>query len=263
MQNMLHGRLWLNKSEHDFLGKGRMELLMLIEKSGSITKAAKEMKMSYKAAWDAVDAMNNLSSSPLVESSKGGKGGGGTTITPYAKELIETYKILEEEHHLFLQNLAKRIQEKDGHISLLESMSVRLSARNQLKVKVVEIQKGKVESELTLELNEKNRLIAVITNDSLDTLGVDIGVELYAIFKANALTISSDTSLRKSDTNRFIGKITRINRDSFNAEIIIELDNKNSICSTMSVDIFNELNVAAGTEVVAFCRPKSIILGRW
>jgi molybdate transport system regulatory protein len=94
-------------------------------------------------------------------------------------------------------------------------------------------------------------------------LEIDIGVQLYAIFKANALTINSDISLKKSDVNRFIGKITRINRDSFNAEIIIELDNKNSICSTMSVDIFDELHVGVGTEIVAFCRPKNIILGRW
>lgn len=262
MQNMLHGRLWLNKSEHDFLGRGRMELLMLIEKSGSITKAAKEMKMSYKAAWDAIDAMNNLSESPLVESSKGGKGGGGTALTPYAKELIKTYKILEEEHTLFLQNLAKRIQEKNGQISLIESMGVRLSARNQLKVKVVEIHKSRVESELLLEFG-KERLSATITNDSFDALEIAIGVELYAIFKANALTLSSDITLKKSDVNRFIGNIQRIERDSFNAEIVVELENKKSICSTMSVDIFNELNVGIGSKVVAFCRPKNIILGRW
>lgn len=262
MQNTLHGRLWINKSEHDFLGKGRMELLIRIGQSGSITKAAKDMKMSYKAAWDAIDAMNNLSEFPLVESSKGGKGGGGTTITEYAKELIETYTVLQEEHQLFLKNLAQRISEKDGHISLLKGMNVRLSARNQLKVKVVEIHKSRVESELLLEFG-KDRLSATITNDSFDTLEIAMGVELYAIFKANALTLSSDITLKKSDVNRFIGTVQRIERDSFNAEIVVELENKKSICSTMSVDIFDELNVGIGSKVVAFCRPKNIILGRW
>ena len=262
MQNPLHGRLWINKSEHDFLGKGRMELLIRIGESGSITKAAKDIKMSYKAAWDAIDAMNNLSEFPLVESSKGGKGGGGTTITEYAKELIATYTILQEEHQLFLKNLAQRIHEKNGHISLLKGMDVRLSARNQLKVKVVEIHKSKVESELLLEFG-KDRLSATITNDSFDTLEIAMGVELYAIFKANALTLSSDITLKKSDVNRFIGTIQRIERDSFNAEIVVELENKKSICSTMSVDIFDELNVGIGSKVVAFCRPKNIILGRW
>ena len=78
MQNSINGRLWINKSEHNFLGQGRMELLMHIEQEGSITKAAKAMKMSYKAAWDAVDAMNNLSEFPLVASAKGGKGAWST-----------------------------------------------------------------------------------------------------------------------------------------------------------------------------------------
>jgi molybdate transport system regulatory protein len=263
VQNSINGRFWLNKSEQNFLGEGRIELLVNIGKSGSITKAAKEMKMSYKAAWDAVDAMNNLSEHPLVQSAKGGKGGGGTHLTSYAKELIETYKILQEEHDAFLNNLSKRINEKNGHINLLKSFDVRISARNQLRAKVARIQKGAVESEIFLELSSKETFMAVITNDSLEQLELTLDMEIYALFKANALTINGDLTLQKSDVNRFLGKITRITRDSFNAEIIIELDNKNSICSTMSVDIFDELNVGTGSKVVAFCRPKNIILGRW
>ena len=107
MDNTLQGRFWMSKSQQNFLGKGRIELLLLIEETGSITKAAKMMKMSYKAAWDSVDIMNNLSEYPLVSRVKGGKGGGGTELTPYAKELITTYKILQEEHHNFLNNLSK------------------------------------------------------------------------------------------------------------------------------------------------------------
>jgi len=263
MPNTLHGRFWINKSEHDFLGKGRMELLIRISESGSITKAAKSMQMSYKAAWDAVDAMNNLSDFPLVESSKGGKGGGGTHLTSYAKELINTYKILQEEHTLFLNNLSKRISEKNGHIHLLESMNVRLSARNQLKAQVVKIQKGSIESEIFLKLHKKDFMMAIITNDSLRTLEIDIGTELYAIFKANALTITPDITLNKSDANRFIGNISRINRDSFSAEVIVELEGNNSICSTMPIEQLDELNLKIGMQVSAFCKPKSIILGRW
>ncbi|MDQ1264455.1 MAG: molybdate transport system regulatory protein [Campylobacterota bacterium] len=81
MQNVVDGRFWISKSHHNFLGKGRIELLKQVGVSGSIAKAAKEMKMSYKAAWDAIDAMNNLADQPLVETSKGGKGGGGAQLT--------------------------------------------------------------------------------------------------------------------------------------------------------------------------------------
>ena len=77
MQNNIDGRLWISKSEQNFLGKGRIELLEQIHLTGSISAAAKAMKMSYKAAWDAIDAINKLSDAPLVTRATGGKGGGG------------------------------------------------------------------------------------------------------------------------------------------------------------------------------------------
>lgn len=61
---MLDGRLWITKDSKNFLGRGRVVLLEQIQKTGSIHAAAKAMKMSYKSAWDAVDAMNNLSDTP-------------------------------------------------------------------------------------------------------------------------------------------------------------------------------------------------------
>lgn len=263
MQNSINGRLWINKSEHNFLGQGRMELLMHIEQEGSITKAAKAMKMSYKAAWDAVDAMNNLSEFPLVTSAKGGKGGGGTHLSEYAKELIDTYKILQEEHQHFLENLSKRVSEKNGHIHLLKSMDIRISARNQLKTKVLAVKKGIVESNISLELSNKETITAIITNDSLETLEIDTGVELYALFKANALILSDDSSIDKSDMNCFRGKIIRIEHDNLNAEVIIELNGGNTVCSTLSIEMLKRLDLKNGMQVSAFCKPKSIILGRW
>lgn len=240
-----------------------MELLMHIQDEGSITKAAKTMKMSYKAAWDAVDAMNNLSEFPLVTSSKGGKGGGGTHLSEYAKELIDTYKILQEEHQQFLENLSKRVSEKNGHIHLLKSMDIRISARNQLKTKVLSIQKGVFESRVSLELNNKETITAVITNDSLDTLEIDVGTKLYALFKANALVLSDDSLALKSDMNSFRGKILRIEHDNLSAEVIIELKGGNTVCSTLSTEMLERLNLKNEMQVTAFCEPKSIILGRW
>ena len=57
----IEGRIWFKKEGKNLLGNGRVELLEKIDEHGSISKASKAMKMSYKAAWDMVDAMNNLS----------------------------------------------------------------------------------------------------------------------------------------------------------------------------------------------------------
>ncbi len=263
MGNTLEGRFWISKSEHNFLGKGRIELLLHIKESGSITQAAKMMKMSYKAAWDTVDAMNNLSEYPLVERIKGGKGGGGTKLTEYAKELIATYNVLNEEHQKFLNNLSERINQKNGHFRLLESMNVHISARNQLKVKVTKIQKGAVESEIFLQHHDEEIFMAIITNDSLETLDLKIATEVHALFKANAVVISTDTQLKKSDRNRFVAKVNRISRGNFDAEVVVELKGGSTICSTMSIDVLEELKLQIGMEIVAFCKPSSIILGIW
>jgi len=263
MDKTLDGRFWVRKSEQNFLGKGRIELLLCIEATGSITKAAKMMKMSYRAAWDSVDIMNNLSDHPLVARVKGGKGGGGTVLTKYAKELVETYKVLNDEHEKFLDNLSKRINQGDGHFRLLESINVQVSARNQLKAKVLKIQKAAVESEVYLQLHEEDVFVAVVTNDSIDTLNLKENLEVYAIFKANAVIISRDKELRRSDRNRFVGKVSRISKGEFDAEVVMTLKCSNTICSTMSIELLEDLALEVGMEVVAFCKPKNIILGVW
>jgi molybdate transport system regulatory protein len=98
----VHGRLWLTLNGKPLLGKGRMELLSHIESTGSISKAAKAMKMSYKAAWDAVDAMNNALGTPVVESATGGSRGGGSRLTETGKRLMLDYRSLEDQHRQWL-----------------------------------------------------------------------------------------------------------------------------------------------------------------
>ncbi|MCC7059524.1 MAG: winged helix-turn-helix domain-containing protein, partial [Burkholderiaceae bacterium] len=74
----LRGLLWLSAGDHNFGGPGRIALLEAIHSEGSITRAARKVGLSYKAAWDAIDTMNNLAAEPLVTRVTGGKGGGST-----------------------------------------------------------------------------------------------------------------------------------------------------------------------------------------
>jgi molybdate transport system regulatory protein len=104
------GNFWVEKDNKSFLGKGRIELLKKIDKYGSISKAAKEMKMSYKAAWDAVDIINNLSNKKVVEKVSGGKGGGGTKLTEYGKNLIKVYENAKKLHDAKLLEIEEYIK---------------------------------------------------------------------------------------------------------------------------------------------------------
>ncbi|OJZ21719.1 MAG: transcriptional regulator [Thiobacillus sp. 65-29] len=98
------GRFWLTLDGRNFLGRGRVELLQRIRETGSISRAAKAMKMSYKAAWDAVDAMNTAWDVPLVES-----GPGGSRLTEDAERLIAAYLRAEARHAEFLLKLGERL----------------------------------------------------------------------------------------------------------------------------------------------------------
>ncbi len=261
MENALEGRLWISKSDHSFLGQGRIELLRQIGETGSISKAAKAMKMSYKAAWDAVDAMNNLAEAPLVERSTGGKGGGGTRLTPYGQEIIETYTVLHEEHQRFLNNLSLRINTQEGHLRLLERMTMRVSARNQLLGSVVKIHKGAVHSEVVLRLKGDDTITAIITNDSIKSLDLQIDTEAYALFKAGSVILSTDLDLAISTRNRFEGTVERIERGSINSEVIVNLKGGNTICSTVTNESLDELQLSEGKPVIALCKASNIILG--
>jgi molybdate transport system regulatory protein len=104
----VQGRVWLSMNGKSLLGKGRVELLRQIESTGSISKAAKAMKMSYKAAWDAVDAMNNAMGTPVVESASGGSRGGGSQLTGSGKNLILEYQSLEKLHRQWLDSATEK-----------------------------------------------------------------------------------------------------------------------------------------------------------
>lgn len=89
-------RVWIEESEGAFLGIGKIWLLENIRKTGSITNAAKEMKMAYRQAWQLVEEMNQRAESPLVEKLLGGKGGGGAKLTEAGEKAIIIFYEIEK-----------------------------------------------------------------------------------------------------------------------------------------------------------------------
>ena len=77
------------------LGPGKVDLLEEIERSGSISKAARKLGLSYRRAWTLVDTMNKSFKSCLVKGSVGGKKGGGAQVTPLGKKMTKTYRLME------------------------------------------------------------------------------------------------------------------------------------------------------------------------
>lgn len=86
---------WVFVDDVKFFGPGRLQLLHLIQETGSIAKAAKAMGMSYKKAWRMVDEMNTIGREPFVLARKGGQQGGGTELTPHALKVMKAYQALQ------------------------------------------------------------------------------------------------------------------------------------------------------------------------
>jgi molybdate transport system regulatory protein len=98
------GKLWVEADTDRFFGTGRIELLQLIDETGSINKAAQKMNMSYKRAWEIVNAFNTHAKKPLVVKQAGGEKGGGSVITDEARLLIGYHQQLTQRFQAFLDN---------------------------------------------------------------------------------------------------------------------------------------------------------------
>jgi molybdate transport system regulatory protein len=88
-------RLRILRGEDIAVGPGKVDLLEAIERTGSITAAARELGMSYRRAWLLVDTMNRCFREPVVSAESGGTRGGGTTLTPLGREVVARYRAAE------------------------------------------------------------------------------------------------------------------------------------------------------------------------
>jgi molybdate transport system regulatory protein len=87
-------RVWVERDGRKVLGRGRVELLGLIDRLHSIAAAAKQMRMSYRRAWSLVRDINEAAGEPLVEVTTGGPGGGGANLTPRGRQAVANYERL-------------------------------------------------------------------------------------------------------------------------------------------------------------------------
>jgi molybdate transport system regulatory protein len=78
------------------MGPGKADLLLAIERTGSISAAAREMEMSYRRAWLLVDGLNRCYREPLVATATGGQGGGGAQVTDFGRMVLQRYRDMED-----------------------------------------------------------------------------------------------------------------------------------------------------------------------
>jgi molybdate transport system regulatory protein len=240
-----------------------MELLASLDRTQSITAAAKAVGLSYKAAWDAIDSMNNLADRPLVERSVGGRGGGGTRLTKRGSELVATYRRVAVAHEHFLAQLNASIDDLDRDLRLLGRLTMMTSARNHFAGKISRITKGAVNDEVELTLAGGERIVATITHVSVENLGLQVGSDAVALVKASWVIVATGdgAKLKLSARNRLDGTITQVEPGAVNTEVVIEVKGGNSVAAIITNKAARTLALKVGNPASAIFKASSVIIG--
>jgi molybdate transport system regulatory protein len=111
MSYKIKSRIWIESDGYVLLGEGRVHLLKAIQETGSLSKAAKFLNISYKKAWQLLDSINKSAKTPVTINSIGGKGGGGAELTDYGKSLVTTFDEINKNCWAFLEKQLEKIKD--------------------------------------------------------------------------------------------------------------------------------------------------------
>lgn len=235
----------------------RIALLEQIAAQGSITRAAKAAGISYKAAWDAIDELNNLAEQPLVARSVGGKGGGGARLTPAGERLLQLHQRLQAIQAEVLQAV-----DDDTDLQVLGRLMLRTSARNQLSGRVRAIQPQGGNDLIEIELPGGASITAQITRSSTRHLLLQPGAPLLVLIKAGWLQLSPLGQPADAGLNELLGQIEQIQAETDGpSEVRIALPNGQTLCAQATVQQLADLGLAVGSPVRAQFAASHVLLG--
>lgn len=219
-----------------FVDPKRIRLLKEIDKCGSINQAAKNVKVSYKSAWDHLEAMNNISPKPLLNRNVGGKNGGGTALTIYAQRLLQLYDLLERTQSKAFEILQDETVPLDSILSATARFSLQSSARNQFIGNIIAFENKDIHCYVDIQINGfPNPLRVSITAQSAVRLQLFLGKEVMVMMKAPWLKISH--SKPNVSQNCFSATVVDIIDNNVCQEVILNIGGAVQCCATTSETI--------------------------
>ncbi|AYK15372.1 MAG: TOBE domain-containing protein [Methanosarcina flavescens] len=177
-------KLWFTEGGKTVMGAGRAELLKTIEEERSLRKACKKLGISYKHAWTMLKKMNEALGEPAVITVRGGKEQ-GTFLTDLGRKLLAEYEAGK-------QLINETIEDETAW----ENISFKLSARNQLSGKVLEVEKDGLVCKITIEV-EPSIITSVVTEEAVEKLDINPGDRVYAVIKSTEVMIAKHVSEKR------------------------------------------------------------------
>ena len=257
----LQGEVWIAVAGETLGGQQQFGLLRAIAEQGSITHAAKAVGLSYKGAWNILEAMTRVARTALVEGSTGGRGGGSSHLTPHGVRLLERFEQIDAVHQRFMTLLDNEAIDLDKDFSLLRLLNMKTSARNQFVGTVTAVRAGAVNEEVEITLPGGQRIVAVVTRESTESLGLRTNISAMALIKSSSVLLATDLEGAKlSARNQLPGTVSAVTPGAVNAEVTIDIDGGGHITAIVTQGSVKTLSLAPGSRAIAFFKASSVIL---
>ena len=258
---LLNAALSLRRGEGPRIGAERIALLEALGELGSIRGAAERAGLSYKTAWDAVQALNNLFETPLVIARAGGRQGGAAELTDAGRALIAAFHRVESE----LGQVADRLEQgltglPEDIGALFWSLGLQTSARNALRGVVTRITEGAVNSEVVLAVGGGVEIVAVVTRESLAALRLAPGRPVIALIKSTFVVLARGEGLLTSARNQIQGVVAGRVDGAVSSEITLDIAEGKTLVATITRESAEAMGLALGQPVIALVKAPHVIL---
>ena len=241
------------------IGLDRVALIEAVDELGSITAAAKRLGLSYKGAWDIVQALNNLFATPLIEAAPGGKAGGEAHATARGREVAAAFRRVQAEIDATVAKLEANLSGEAAR-DLFWSLGMRTSARNALRGEISRITEGAVNSEVGLRIADGVELTAVLTRRSVADLGLAVGKPAIALIKSSFVLLAKGEGLRTSARNQIPGRVTVRDDGAVSCEVSLDIGGGKTLTATITLESAEALDLAVGDPVTALIKASHLIL---
>lgn len=256
----IHAELSLAAPNAAPLGLERVRLLEAIGREGSISGAARAVGLSYRAAWDAIGAMNGLTGHPLVTAKTGGARGGGARLTIEGVALVEMFHRVQTEMAHSLQSLAPDLAGKREIASPRGFVGFRsTSARNMLRGYIALVTQDGVNAEVGLEVADAGTLTVSLTRHSMNELRLVPGSPATALVKAPLIRLVQTVPDMKFH-NRLDGIIEHVETGLCSTEILLAIGGGNTLCAVVAHPEAPSPGFTPGDRATAVIDPAHIIL---
>ncbi len=247
-------------------GEDRIRLLEAIGRQGSITAAGAEIGLGYRATWDAVQTLNNLVPTPLVQARAGGRAGGAAGLTPEGEAALRALRHVQDEIALAMDRLNARFAADPttvdiGDLNSPWSLPMRTSARNTYRGQVKELLEGAVNAEVVLDIGQGLEIVATVTRPSIVELGLASGSQAFALIKASVVVlVAADGDVRASARNRLAGTVIALDPGAVNSEVVLELADGKTLVANVTRRGLDDLGLRVGDRATALIKASQVIL---